>query len=91
MVRILDHAPPFLREGAEPIQSFVRPHDGVFDPETTRHGRGIRSVCEYLGFSTSPLIRKEAASRIIGAARLGERDPLMLRAAGLDPRTHNAA
>jgi hypothetical protein len=72
------------------IEPFIGPHDGSFDPETTRlMGEAFDAVCAYLGPSQSPLVYEEAAGRIIDAARRGERDPMMLRAAGLTPRADN--
>jgi hypothetical protein len=72
------------------IEAFIAP--GSFDPEVTRlMGEAFDAVCEYIGPSKPPQVYEDAALRILDAVRRGERDPLLLRAAALDPRPHNVA
>ena len=68
-----------------PIRSFAEP--GGFDPETTAamceaYDAALKELQE-TGQSVSPEV---IASRIIQAARFGERDPVRLREAALRER-----
>jgi hypothetical protein len=47
-------------------------------------GNALEAACKELGNTGQPeVVREIMAGRIIGAARLGERDPTRLRAAAL--------
>jgi hypothetical protein len=73
-----------LRVGAAmPIRSFVEP--GAFDPEAiAAMSEALEAaVKELQGTGEPEVVRERIATRIIGAARLGERDPARLLEAAL--------
>jgi len=61
---------------------------GAFDPEAiAAMSEAFEAACEVLQDAGEPeLVREIIAKRIIEAARLGERDPVRLRAAALAER-----
>jgi len=65
------------------IRSLMQP--GAFGPEAlAAMGDALEAACKELGDIGQPdVVREIMAGRIIGAARLGERDPARLRAAAL--------
>jgi hypothetical protein len=65
------------------IRSLMQP--GAFGPEAlAAMGDALEAACKELGDVGQPdMVREIMAGRIIGAARLGERDPARLRAAAL--------
>ena len=65
------------------IRSLMQP--GAFDPEAVAAmGDALEAACKELGDIGQPdVVREIMAGRIIGAARLGERDPARLRVAAL--------
>jgi hypothetical protein len=65
------------------IHSLMQP--GAFGPEAiATMSDALDAACKYLGNTSQPdVVREIMARRIIGAARLGERDPARLRAAAL--------
>jgi hypothetical protein len=66
-----------------PIRSFLQP--GAFDPEAiAAMSEAFEAVCNELNEAGQPRVAPEVvATRIIAAARGGERDPVRLRAAAL--------
>jgi hypothetical protein len=66
-----------------PIRSLIQP--GAFDPEAiAAMGDALEAALKELQESGQPdVVREILAGQIIGAARLGERDPGRLRAAAL--------
>jgi hypothetical protein len=67
------------------VFSFIKPGDG-FDPKTIHTtGEAFEAACKSLGAFSTDDEREEIASRIIRAARSGERDPTRLLEAGLRP------
>lgn len=66
------------------VFSLVKPDDG-FDPKTIHTlGEAFEAACKSLGAFSTDDERKEIASRIIRAARGGERDPArLLRRGGI--------
>ena len=65
------------------VFSLVKPDDG-FDPKTIHTmGEAFEAACKSLGAFSTDDERKEIASRIIRAARSGERDPARLLEAAL--------
>ena len=65
------------------IQSFVKP--GEFEPEAIAvMSEAFDAACKELDDTGQPkLVLEIIAERIIAAARIGERDPVRLRAAAL--------
>ena len=65
------------------VRSLIQP--GAFGPEAlAAMGEALEAACKELGDIGQPEVAREImAGRIIGAARLGERDPARLRAAAL--------
>ena len=68
------------------IQSFVKP--GEFEPEAIAvMSEAFEAACKDLQDTGQPKVVLEViAERIIAAARIGERDPVRLRAAALAER-----
>jgi hypothetical protein len=66
-----------------PIRSFIQP--GAFDPEAiAAMSEAFEAACNELDEAGQPKAAPEViATRIIAAARRGERDPARLRAAAL--------
>jgi hypothetical protein len=66
-----------------PIRSFI--HPGAFDPEAIAvMSEAFEAACNELNDAGQPKVAPEViATRIIAAARRGERDPVRLRAAAL--------
>jgi hypothetical protein len=63
--------------------SLIKPDDG-FDPQTIHSmGEAFEAACKSLGAFSTDDEREEIASRIIRAARAGERDPARLLEAAL--------
>jgi hypothetical protein len=69
-----------------PIRPFVR--SGAFEPEVIAvMSEAFEAACKELDESGQPRVAREViAGRIIAAARIGERDPVRLRAAALAER-----
>ena len=69
------------------IHSLMQP--GAFGPEAiVAMSEALEAACKELGDTSQPdVVREVMAGRIIGAARLGERDPVRLRAAALSAMT----
>jgi hypothetical protein len=65
------------------ILPFIRPHDGSFDPETTRAMGEAFDAARKQVEGAGQLVHETIATRIIAAAQRGERDPARLRNAGL--------
>jgi hypothetical protein len=65
------------------VRSLMQP--GAFGPEAlATMGDALEAACKELGDIGQPdVVREIMAVRIIGAARLGERDPARLRVAAL--------
>jgi hypothetical protein len=70
-----------------PIRTFIQP--GAFDPEAiAAMNEAFNAACEKLSDSDQPEVTREVvATRIIAAARRGERDPARLLEAALSERT----
>jgi hypothetical protein len=66
------------------ILSFVNPPGRAFDETARLIGEAYDAACQSLILETSAA-REGLASRIIDAARAGERDPARLIEAGLKP------
>ena len=66
-----------------PIRSFVEP--GAFDPEAIAEmSEALEAALKELQGTGEPdVVRERIATRIIAAAKLGERDPARLLAAAL--------
>jgi hypothetical protein len=66
-----------------PIRRFIQ--SGAFEPEAiTAMGEAFEAACKELDEAGQPKVAPEViATRIIAAARRGERDPVRLRAAAL--------
>ncbi len=66
-----------------PIRPFIQ--SGVFEPETVAAmSEAFEAACKELEDTSQPQIARDViASRIIAAARLGERDPVRLRESAL--------
>jgi hypothetical protein len=66
-----------------PIRPFIQ--SGVFEPETiAAMSEAFEAACKELNDAGQPQIARDViAGRIIAAARIGERDPVRLRAAAL--------
>jgi hypothetical protein len=66
-----------------PIRPFIR--SGAFEPEVVAAmGEAFEAACQELDGAGQPKVAREVvAGRIIAAAKLGERDPVRLRAAAL--------
>jgi len=69
-----------------PIRPFIR--SGAFEPEViAAMSEAFEAACKELDEAGQPRAAREViAGRIIAAARLGERDPVRLRAAALAER-----
>jgi hypothetical protein len=69
-----------------PIRPFVR--SGAFEPEVIAvMSEAFEAACKELDESGQPRVAREViAGRIIAAARIGERDPVRLRAAAFAER-----
>ena len=69
--------------GAMPIRPFIQ--SGVFEPEAVAAiSEAFEAACKELEDTGQPQIARDViASRIIAAARLGERDPVRLRESAL--------
>jgi hypothetical protein len=66
-------------------RSFIA--SGAFKPEAlAAMGEAFEAAWEALHDTSQPDVREVIAGRIVAAARLGERDPARLRAAGLAGR-----
>jgi hypothetical protein len=68
---------------AMPIRPFIG--SGAFEPELiAAMSEAFEAACKELDEAGQPRVAREViAGRIIAAARLGERDPVRLRAAAL--------
>jgi len=68
---------------AMPIRPFIR--TGAFEPEVVAAmSEAFEAACKELDEAGQPKMAREViAGRIIAAARIGERDPVRLRAAAL--------
>jgi hypothetical protein len=68
---------------AMPIRPFIQ--SGVFEPEAVAAiSEAFEAACKELEDTGQPQIARDViASRIIAAARLGERDPVRLRESAL--------
>ena len=68
---------------AMPIRPFIR--SGAFEPEVVAAmSEAFEAACNELNEAGQPKVAPEViAGRIIAAAKLGERDPVRLRAAAL--------
>ncbi len=66
-----------------PIRPFIQ--SGVFEPEAVAAiSEAFEAACKELEDTGQPQIARDViASRIIAAARLGERDPVRLRESAL--------
>ena len=66
-----------------PIRPFIR--SGAFEPEVVAvMSEAFEAACQELDGAGQPKVAPEViAGRIIAAAKLGERDPVRLRAAAL--------
>ncbi len=66
-----------------PIRPFIQ--SGVFEPEAVAAmSEAFEAACKELEDTSQPQIARDViASRIIAAARLGERDPVRLRESAL--------
>jgi hypothetical protein len=65
-----------------PIRSFIQP--GAFDPEAiAAMSEALETAIKELQDTGQPVVPEAMAGRIIAAAKLGERDPVRLRAAAL--------
>jgi hypothetical protein len=59
--------------------------DGVFEPEATAlMGEAFEAACQALHFPEDRSVREVIATRIIAAARRGERDPWRLMSLALE-------
>jgi hypothetical protein len=69
-----------------PIRPFIQ--SGAFEPEVIAvMSEAFDAACKELDESGQPRVAREViAGRIIAAARIGERDPVRLRAAALAER-----
>jgi hypothetical protein len=69
-----------------PIRPFIR--SGAFEPEVVAAmSEAFEAACKELDESGQPRVAREViAARIIAAARIGEQDPVRLRAAALGER-----
>jgi hypothetical protein len=69
-----------------PIRPFVR--SGAFEPEViAAMSEAFEAACKELDESGQPKVAREViAARIIAAARIGEHDPVRLRAVALGER-----
>jgi len=69
-----------------PIRPFIR--SGAFEPEViAAMSEAFEAACKELDEAGQPRVAREViAGRIIAAARIGERDPVRLRAAALAER-----
>jgi hypothetical protein len=69
-----------------PIRPFIQ--SGAFEPEVIAvMSEAFDAACKELDESGQPRVAREViAARIIAAARIGERDPVRLRAAALAER-----
>jgi len=69
-----------------PIRPFIR--SGAFEPEAVAAmSEAFEAACKELDEAGQPRVAREViAGRIIAAARIGERDPVRLRAAALAER-----
>jgi len=69
-----------------PIRPFIR--SGAFEPEViAAMSEAFEAACKELDEAGQPRVSREViAGRIIAAARVGERDPVRLRAAALAER-----
>ncbi len=68
---------------AMPIRPFIQ--SGAFGPEViAAMSEAFEAACKELNEAGQPKVAREViAGRIIAAARIGERDPVRLRAAAL--------
>ena len=68
---------------AMPIRPFIR--TGAFEPEVVAAmSEAFEAACKELDEAGQPRVAREViAGRIIAVARIGERDPVRLRAAAL--------
>jgi hypothetical protein len=70
---------------AMPIRSSISP--GAFEPETiVTMSEAFEAACQLHATGQHEVVREVIARRIVIAARLGERDPVRLRAAALAER-----
>src|SRR6516165_7154407 len=80
------HLPAFIPHTATSLD------DGVFEPEaTTLMGEAFEAACQALHFPEDRSVREVIASRIIAAARRGERDPWRLRSLALEGHTRSSS
>jgi hypothetical protein len=71
---------------AMPIRSSISP--GAFEPETiVAMSEAFEAACGFHATGQHKVVREVIARRIVVAARLGERDPVRLRAAALAERS----
>jgi hypothetical protein len=61
------------------ILPFIRPHDGSFDPETTRAMGEAFDAARKQVEGAGRAVHEAIAARIISADQRGERDPMRLR------------
>jgi hypothetical protein len=73
------HPPAVISHAANSLD------DGVFEPEATAlMGEAFEAACQVLHFPEDSSVREVIATRIIAAARRGERDPWRLRSLALE-------
>ena len=75
--------PGYAAGAAMPIRPFIRSR--AFEPEVVAAmSEAFEAACKELDEAGKPKVAREViAGRIIAAARIGERDPVRLRAAAL--------